>query len=155
MSIRIDLTVKEMERFLKELGLYSVYNDLMYPINPIREEGELAPVLKKAYSQLKELYEKSCNHRMRSIASKSKQKFLFKDEAEFEKEFSEFFEKRLIAAYFKEFAKHPNYNKKQVAKNVEKKAAELFDQTVAYGFNYWECYIREQKIAHGEWPLDL
>lgn len=152
--IKVELTTKECHRYLSTMGLYKVWNDLMYP-PAYMHEGELNHTLHNVYHQLERLHNKAFTYTMRGIGKKGDQKFEFKDEAAFEKSFGEYFERRLIVACLSETTKHPTYTKEQVAKKVSDQAKELFDQCVAYAYNELVYVIQERKILHGQQPFDF
>lgn len=153
-TVQINLKPKEMERYLESMNLYKVWNDLMYPPYYMNE-GELNSTLKSVYARLEEIHCKAFPYTMRNIAAKGSPKFEFKNEAEFEKGFGEYFEKRLVSACFREMAKHPKYTRERISEIVTKQAPEIFEQSIAYVFNELTYIIQERKIAYGQEPFDF
>ena len=155
-TIQITMRQKEIERYLMELGLFKVYNDLMYPLcHGKDEERELSQQLKKVYTDLLRIFHESYPQTMKEIAVRKKAKFEFKDESDFANRFGEYFQKRLFVACLYESAKHPKCSQEQIATKVSKKAKEIFEQSVALVYNEMLAVLRENKLIHGEQPFNL
>lgn len=153
-TIQLAMKQKEMERYLKEMSLYQAWNDLMYPPH-CAHDPELNPLLKSVYVRLEEIHNTVYPCKMKQAAKKGNTKFVFKNEADFEKGFGEYFERRLIVACLRETVKHPDYSKEKISEIVRNQANDIFDQAVSYVFNEMTYVINEDKITHGQQPFDF
>lgn len=154
--MRINLTDKEVARYLTEMGMYKVFNDLMFPPLPFdKDEEPINEVLERFYDKLLEEFNKSYPVEMSAIAVKKKYKFFFKDFKEFVSKFEKYFERTLAAFCLTETAKHPKWTKEQVSTAVSKKAEQIFKQSLQFVYNDVMFNIKERKILCGEQPFDF
>lgn len=143
LRVRIDLTAKEAERFLKHFGLEEIFT---YMVNDAK--------LEHLYVAVRDL-EKTEFPKTMTSRTKTKRNSFFKDFDEFKKTFEDFVTRFLVSQFLDEFSKFPFRAPNVIVERLDVKKAELLEWAITYSFADLQAEIHIDMINRGHQPFNI